>query len=130
MIEHVAVWTRDLGTLAAFYVRYFGGTTGSGYESRKEDGTLRTMFVSFGSGARLELMSFDTVTDGNAAYPAEGLAHVAFGVGDMAAVDALAQRLEADGYDILSPPRTTGDGYYEACVGDPDGNRVEIVAAG
>ncbi|EOD4070947.1 hypothetical protein ACJQ62_004490, partial [Yersinia enterocolitica] len=27
----------------------------------------------------------------------------------------------------LSPPRMTGDGFYEAVNADPDGNRVELV---
>jgi lactoylglutathione lyase len=29
---------------------------------------------------------------------------------------------------LVSPPRTTGDGYYEAVIKDPDGNLIEIVA--
>jgi lactoylglutathione lyase len=128
MIEHVAVWTRDIDALADFYVRYFGGATGSRYVAQKDTGTLRTVFVSFGGGARLELMSIDNVTDGGGVYPAVGITHIAFAVGDHAAVDALAKRLSDDGHDVISAPRTTGDGYYEACVRDPDGNRVEIVA--
>jgi len=28
---------------------------------------------------------------------------------------------------VISEPRTTGDGYYESVVLDPDGNRVEIM---
>ena len=27
---------------------------------------------------------------------------------------------------ILSLPRTTGDGYYECAIADPEGNYVEI----
>jgi catechol-2,3-dioxygenase len=55
-----------------------------------------------------------------------GYAHLAVSVGSPAAVDALTARLRADGYPVLSGPRTTGDGYYESVVADPDGNRVEI----
>ncbi len=128
MIEHVAIWSRDIDTLADFYVRYFGGTTGARYVSQKAQVTLRTVFVSFGGGARLELMCVDNLTDGGDAYPTVGMTHIAFAVGGNAAVDALAKRLSADGHDVISAPRTTGDGYYEACVLDPDGNRVEIVA--
>ncbi len=36
------------------------------------------------------------------------------------------ERLRADGHRVLSGPRTTGDGYYESVVADPDGNPVEI----
>jgi hypothetical protein len=39
-------------------------------------------------------------------------------------VEALTERLRADGYRILSEPRLTGDGFYESSVADP----VEIVA--
>jgi lactoylglutathione lyase len=55
-----------------------------------------------------------------------GYAHLAVSVGSEAAVDALAARLVADGVPLLSGPRRTGDGYYEAVVADPDGNAVEV----
>ncbi|MGH8694774.1 MAG: VOC family protein, partial [Burkholderiales bacterium] len=32
----------------------------------------------------------------------------------------------ADGYTVVDGPRVTGDGYYEAVVLDPDGNRIEL----
>ena len=31
-----------------------------------------------------------------------------------------------DGYPVISGPRVTGDGYYESCILDPEGNRIEI----
>lgn len=58
--------------------------------------------------------------------PRTGYAHVAFSVGNTAAVDALTARLAADGYEVLSGPRTTGDGYYESCILDAEGNQIEI----
>jgi len=42
------------------------------------------------------------------------------------AVNALTNQLREDGYAILGEPRTTGDGYYESVIQDPDGNRIEI----
>ena len=30
---------------------------------------------------------------------------------------------------LLSAPRMTGDGFYEAVIADPDGNRIELVGA-
>ena len=41
-------------------------------------------------------------------------------------VEELTVKLRMAGYRILSDPRKTGDGYYESCVLDPDGNKVEI----
>jgi len=35
-------------------------------------------------------------------------------------------RLGADGYQVVSGPRTTGDGYYESCIVAVEGNRIEI----
>ena len=55
-----------------------------------------------------------------------GYAHIAISVGSAGVVDALTRRLASYGYDVLSYPRTTGDGYYESVVLDPDGNSVEI----
>ena len=55
-----------------------------------------------------------------------GLIHIALSVGSREAVDALTTRLEQDGFRVVSAPRTTGDGYYESVMLDPDGNRVEI----
>ncbi|WP_288149613.1 VOC family protein, partial [Bacteroides acidifaciens] len=54
--------------------------------------------------------------------------HFAIAVGNAQTVDTLTERLRADGYTILSEPRTTGDGYYESAVADPEGNYVEIIA--
>jgi lactoylglutathione lyase len=58
--------------------------------------------------------------------PPDGYGHVAISVGSTETVDELTQRLVADGFRCVSGPRTTGDGYYESCVLDAEGNRVEI----
>ena len=55
-----------------------------------------------------------------------GFAHLAFSVGSRNEVDALTERLRADGCAVVSGPRVTGDGYYESCVLDAEGNRIEI----
>ena len=56
----------------------------------------------------------------------KGLAHFCISVGSKEAVDGMAQRFKEDGFDILSAPRITGDGYYEFAITDPEGNYVEI----
>lgn len=124
-IEHVAMWARDLETLAAFYARWFGARVGERYENSRKGFASR--FLEFGGGARLEVM---TRTDIGARAAGEqlGLAHFAITVGNEAAVDALAAQMAAEGIAVLDGPRRTGDGYYECVVSDPEGNRVEIAA--
>lgn len=125
-IEHVALWTADLDRCRAFYETWFGAKAGARYDSASRP--FRSHFLSFESGARLEIMSLPTLADASGADPRVGLAHLAVSVGSREAVDALTAKLSAAGHPVLSGPRTTGDGYYESTVADPDGNIVEIVA--
>ena len=55
-----------------------------------------------------------------------GYSHIAFSVGSMEKVDALTAELKADGYEVISGPRTTGDGYYESCIVAVEDNQIEI----
>ena len=59
-------------------------------------------------------------------YEAAGLTHIAFSVADRACVDELVRRAHSEGRTVVLEPHRTADGYYEACILDPDGNRVEI----
>jgi len=56
------------------------------------------------------------------------MAHIAISVGSREAVDRLIEEMRAAGVPILSGPRVTGDGYYEALITDSEGNPVEITA--
>lgn len=55
-----------------------------------------------------------------------GYIHIAFSLGSKEAVDELTETLRSDGYDVISGPRTTGDGYYESCIVAVEGNQIEI----
>ena len=55
-----------------------------------------------------------------------GYAHIAFSLGSKAAVDEFTEKMKKDGYDIISAPRTTGDGYYESCIIGIEENLIEI----
>ena len=55
-----------------------------------------------------------------------GYVHIAFSVGSKEKVDELTAHLKAEGYDVISGPRTTGDGYYESCVVVIEGNQIEL----
>jgi len=129
ILEHVAIWTFNLEVLKEYYCRYFGAVSNNMYTNESKG--FRSYFLTFDSGARLELMSMpaipenanDTIKKQHA-----GIIHIAFGVDTMAEVDAKAKQLSADGFKILSGPRKTGDGYYEFETLDPDNNRLEVTS--
>ncbi len=56
----------------------------------------------------------------------QGYIHLSISLGSKAAVDALTARLQSDGYEVISGPRTTGDGYYESCVRGFENNLIEL----
>ena len=61
-LEHVAIWTHKLENLKNFYVQYFGGIAKDRYVSDKEfKGHFESYFLSFDTGARLELMKLPSV---------------------------------------------------------------------
>ena len=115
-INHVAAWVSDLERARAFYERWFKAAAGPKYSSTKRD--FQSYFLSLDTGARLELMT----SPAEAARPA----HLAVSVGSRDAVDRLIQAMETAGVRVVSPPRLTGDGYYEAVIADSEGNLVEI----
>ncbi|MCL1983452.1 MAG: VOC family protein [Clostridiales bacterium] len=128
-LEHIAIWTNRLETLKNFYVRYFGAASNEKYISEKEfKGRFESYFLTFDAGARLELMSLPAIPQGDNedGFESTGLTHIAFSVETPAHLDLLYKQLKNDGVTVVSEPRMTGDGYYETCVLDPDGNRVEI----
>lgn len=123
-IEHIALWTKNLESMKQFYIDYFDGVAISKYHNKNTN--FESYFISFSTGARLEIMQHPDVFifDRDRFYA--GYAHVAFSVGSKEEVNKLTARLKNDGYIVVSEPRMTGDGYYESCVLDMDGNRVEI----
>ena len=123
-MEHVALYVQDLEAARTFFVRYLGAVSNEGYHNPKTD--FRSYFLTFEGGARLELMHRPQLERGNPAIPRLGYAHIAFRLGSRERVDALTHRLQADGYELLSGPRVTGDGYYESCVAGVEGNLIEL----
>lgn len=123
-IEHVAIWVNDLEKAKEFFTTYFDARANDGYHNKTTD--FRSYFLTFESGARLELMRHPQMDDHEKTLRRTGFAHIAFRLGSREAVDQLTDQLRADGYEVISGPRTTGDGYYESCILDLEGNQIEI----
>ena len=123
-IEHIAMYVKDLETVKDFFVKYLGAVSNDGYHNVKTG--FRSYFLSFSDGARLEIMNKPGMTDRRKELGQAGYIHIAFSVGSREKVDILTQRLKEDGYQIISGPRTTGDGYYESCIVGIEGNQIEI----
>ncbi len=123
-IEHIAMYVNDLEAVRTFFMKHLGATSNDGYHNKTTD--FRSYFLSFDGGARLEIMTKPAMQDAEKALNRTGLIHIAFSVGSRERVDALTAQMKADGYEVISGPRTTGDGYYESCIIGIEGNQIEI----
>ncbi|WP_373809099.1 VOC family protein [Streptococcus ferus] len=123
-IEHLALYVRDLEGAKAFFETYFEARSNSLYHNPKTG--FSSYFLSFADGARLEIMTKTSLDQNQLPLEHLGFIHLAFSLGSKERVDQLTQRLVADGYELLSGPRTTGDGYYESCLLGFENNMIEL----
>ena len=124
-IDHVALYCLDLVGMKDFFIRYFKGVSNEMYHNPRTG--LKTYILSFeGSDARLELMTRPEVADEKESIYRQGFIHLSSSVGSKEKVDSLTKVLNEDGYQVLSGPRTTGDGYYESCIAGPEKILIEI----
>ena len=121
-IEHIAMYVNDLEAARCFFTEYLGGRPNDGYHNRTTD--FRSYFISFDDGARLEIMTKPDLADSDKPLNRTGYAHIAFSVGSREKVDALTGQLRADGCEVASGPRTRGDGDYESCSVEIEGNQA------
>ncbi len=123
-IEHIAMYVNDLEKTKDFFVKYFGAVSNDGYYNTLTD--FQSYFLSFEDGARLEIMHKPEMQDEEKFVNRTGFIHIAFSLGSKEKVDVLTEQLRKGGYDVLSGPRTTGDGYYESCIIGVEGNQIEL----
>lgn len=123
-IEHAAMYVNNLEAARDFFVNYLDGKANDGYQNKTTG--FRSYFISFDGGARLEIMNKPQLDDAEKSANRTGYAHIAFSAGSKDAVDKLTERLKKDGFEVLSGPRTTGDGYYESCIIGIENNLIEI----
>ncbi|WP_414146514.1 VOC family protein [Fusobacterium sp.] len=124
MIDHIAIWVEDLEKMREFYCKYFDGVSNQKYENKIKG--FESYFISFNSATRIELMKRKDIEE-RIYKEILGLAHLAFKVGSKEKVNELTEIFRKDRYKIIGEPRTTGDGYYESVILDPEGNRIELV---
>lgn len=124
-IEHLAIWVHVMEIIKDFYIKYFRMTCNEKYVNEKKG--FSSYFLAFEEGARLEIMHRPDIVecDGNK-VATFGITHLAISVGSKAMVNELTEKLRKDGYIVEGEPRTTGDGYYESVILDPEGNSIEI----
>lgn len=123
-IDHIAVDVKNLEKSKDFFCRYFNGIAGEKYYNSKTG--FMSYFISFESGARLEIMTRPETANNSNEQRFIGYAHLAFSTGSQEDVIMLTEQLRNDGYRIISEPRVTGDGYFESVVLDHEGNTIEI----
>lgn len=123
-IEHVAMYVNDLEAAKEFFEKYFAAKSNELYHNKTTD--FQSYFLTFDQGSRLEIMTKPGMEDAEKSLARTGLIHIAFQVGSKEKVDELTNQLREDGYEVVSGPRTTGDGYYESCVVALEGNQIEI----
>lgn len=123
-IEHIAMYVNNLETARDFFVKYLGGVSNDGYHNKTTG--FSSYFVSFDDGARLEIMKKPQMVDPEKPLNRTGYVHLAFSVGSKEKVDELTEQFRRDGFEVISGPRTTGDGYYESCIIAIEGNQIEL----
>ena len=123
-IEHVSIYVMDLESAKEFFIKYFDGRSNDGYYNFSTG--FKSYFISFEKGLRIELMNRPDISDQDKVLFRTGYSHIAFSVGSKEKVDSITEQLKRDGYEVISGPRITGDGYYESCVIAFEGNQIEI----
>lgn len=123
-IEHIAMYVNDLESAKEFFIKYFDAAPNNEYHNLKTN--FRSYFLSFNDGARLELMNKPNMLDCEKGVDRTGYIHIAFSLGSADKVDKLTAKLLSDGYEVISDPRTSGDGYYESSVICFEGNQIEL----
>ncbi|KOH42731.1 lactoylglutathione lyase [Sunxiuqinia dokdonensis] len=111
-----------------FYIHYFDASSDEAYFNHSRD--FKSYFLRFDGDCAIELMQMPGIpkSKNDPRKQFSGLTHFAIQVGSKQKVNALTEQLRKDGFQVVSEPRTTGDGFYESVILDPEGNRVEIVA--
>ena len=124
-IEYRTILTKDIEKMEVFYLKFFEVNANEKYFNSIKK--ISSYFLSFSSEARIELMHRPDISKHLEGLEQNlGFAHFAVALGSKQMVDDLTHTLRVKGYSILGERRTTGNGYYESVVADPEGNQIEL----
>ncbi len=124
-LAHIALWVNDLEMMKDWYCRSFQMNAGEKYENPKKG--FESYFLSFDDGCQIELMKRSGLGESQSPRGMNaGFAHFAISVSSKEKVDSVTEEFRKSGISIIGEPRTTGDGYYESIIEDPEGNWIEI----
>lgn len=123
-IDHIAMYVNDLEGARQFFMKFFNAQSNEGYTNHQT--SFKSYFLTFDDGSRLEIMNKQGMIDSEKSIVRTGFIHLAFNVGSKEKVDELTERLKVEGFNVISGPRTTGDGYYESCIIGFEENQFEI----
>lgn len=123
-LEHVAMYVNDLEHAKQFFVTYFDAKPNKLYYNILTG--FRSYFLTLDDGAKIEIMNKPNMNDADKSPQRTGFIHIALSVGSKEKVDSLTEQLQNDGYEVLTGPRTTGDGHYESTITAIEGNQIEI----
>lgn len=125
-LNHIGLYVEDIEEARRFFEKYFDAKAGGKYHNPRK--SFSSYLLSFGDGAKLEIMTKPDLSVVKARTNNYGYAHISISVGSKENVDLTTQKLVADGYRNIDGPRTTGDGFYESTILDAEGNVIEITA--
>ena len=123
-LNHIGLFVSDIEASRTFFEKYFGAVSSELYHNPGK--LFSSYMLSFGDGAKLEIMTKPDLSEIKERANNYGYAHISISVGSMENVDLTTQKLIADGYKNIDGPRTTGDGFYESAILDAEGNVIEI----
>ncbi|MGN0036011.1 MAG: VOC family protein [Bacteroidaceae bacterium] len=124
-IDHIALYCLDLEAMRTFFINHFGCQSNDMYHNPRTG--LKTYILSFPEGGtRLEIMSHPKVDEISSGLYKAGFIHLSIAVGSKENVVEKTHELTAAGYECVSGPRVTGDGYFESGLIGPEGIILEI----
>ena len=80
-------------------------------------------FVCLPNGAQVEIMHSGINAKSD---KVKSNMHIAISLGSIYEVDRITTDMKKAGITVLDGPRTTGDGFYESLIADPEGNHIEL----